>query len=39
VVLRMYGGDFVAGQTVLTILSLTVLVNLGTGNVQTVLLM
>jgi O-antigen/teichoic acid export membrane protein len=39
VALRMYGGDFVAGQTVLTILSLTVLVNLGTGNVQTVLLM
>jgi O-antigen/teichoic acid export membrane protein len=39
VALRMYGGDFVTGQTALTILSLAVLVNLGTGNIQTVLLM
>ena len=37
--LRMYGSDFVAGQTALTILSVAVLVNLGTGNIQTVLLM
>jgi O-antigen/teichoic acid export membrane protein len=37
--LQVYGRDFVAGQSALTILSLAVLVNLGTGNVQTVLLM
>jgi len=39
VVLRIYGHDFVAGGVALTVMSLAVLVNLGTGNVQTVLLM
>ncbi len=39
VVLRIYGRDFVAGGVALTVMSLAVLVNLGTGNVQTVLLM
>ena len=39
VILRIYGEDFVAGGLALTVMSLAVLVNLGTGNVQTVLLM
>ena len=37
--LRMLGPDFVAGGTALAIISLGMLVNVGTGGVQTVLLM
>ncbi|MEA2555891.1 MAG: hypothetical protein QOI60_1222 [Actinomycetota bacterium] len=38
-VLRLFGPEFVAGQHALFILSLAMLVNLGTGNVTVVLLM
>lgn len=38
-VLGVFGPEFVAGQTALLILSLAMLVNLGTGNVSMVLLM
>jgi O-antigen/teichoic acid export membrane protein len=38
-VLRLFGPEFVAGQHALLILSLAMLVNLGTGNVTVVLLM
>lgn len=39
VLLRVFGSDFVAGQTALMILALAMLVNMGTGNVTVVLLM
>jgi O-antigen/teichoic acid export membrane protein len=39
VVLRLFGPEFVRGQTVLVILSLAMLFNLGTGNVNVILLM
>jgi O-antigen/teichoic acid export membrane protein len=38
-VLRLFGPAFVAGQAALTIVALAMLVNMGTGNVQSVLLM
>jgi O-antigen/teichoic acid export membrane protein len=38
-VLRAFGADFTSGQNALVILSLAMMVNLGTGNVQVVLLM
>jgi O-antigen/teichoic acid export membrane protein len=38
-ILRLFGGAFTHGGTALTILALAMLINLGTGNVQTVLLM
>lgn len=38
-VLGVFGREYVAGQTALTILALAMLVNLGTGNIQSVLLM
>ncbi|HZD37352.1 MAG TPA: polysaccharide biosynthesis C-terminal domain-containing protein [Actinomycetes bacterium] len=39
VVLRVFGPEFVRGSTALAILSVAMLVNLGTGNVTTILLM
>jgi O-antigen/teichoic acid export membrane protein len=39
VVLRVFGPEFVKGSTALAILSIAMLVNLGTGNVTTILLM